>query len=85
MLAKCAGRAVRRVVKFCELAQDLDFDRLFLQIKSLANIDDAWGQHRDTANHDRLGIYTVIAIMVDAGTPDRRYLPVEEERAQKTL
>ena len=31
-LVKCAGAALRPVVRFCELAEGLDFDRLFLQI-----------------------------------------------------
>ncbi|MGI0020868.1 MAG: hypothetical protein ACREAY_10415 [Nitrososphaera sp.] len=81
VLAESAGAAFRPVVRFCELAGNLDFDRLFLQIKFLANVDDAWGQHRDTAEKDRAGIYTAIAIMVAAGMLDKSYLPVEEEEA----
>lgn len=81
VLAERAGFALRPVARFCELAQDLDFDRLFLQIKFLANVEDAWGHDRDTAEHDRAGIYTAVAIMVAAGMLDKKYLPVEEEAA----
>jgi len=81
VLAGCAGFALRPVARFCELAADLDFDRLFLQIKFLANVEDTWGQDRDTAEQDRAGIYTVVAIMVAAGMLDKKYLPVEEEAA----
>jgi hypothetical protein len=54
-LAESASTALRPVVRFCELAEGLDFDRLFLQIKFLANVEDAWGQHKDTAEQDRTG------------------------------
>ena len=80
-LAEAASTALRPVVRFCELAEGLDFDRLFLQIKFLANVEDAWGQHKDTAEQDRAGIYTAIAIMVAAEMLDKKYLPVEEETA----
>ena len=80
-LVKCAGAALRPVVRFCELAEGLDFDRLFLQIKFLANVEGAWGQHRDTAEQDRAGIHTAVAIMVAAEMLDKKYLPVEEETA----
>lgn len=81
ILAQCAGKALKPVTRFCELAEEPSFDRLFLQIKFLAGVADEWGQHRDTAAHERAGIYTAIAIMAAAGMIDRSYLPVEEEAA----
>lgn len=81
VLSERAGIVFRPVIRFCELAENLDFDRLFLQIKFLANVADEWGQHMDTAAHDRMGICTAIEIMVVAGILDRRYLLVEEEAA----
>ena len=76
ILAECAGKALKPVTRFCEVAADMSFDRLFLQIKFLANVADEWGQQKDTAAQDRAGIYTAIAIMVEAGILEKRYLPV---------
>jgi hypothetical protein len=81
MLAQCAAKALKPVIRFCELAEEPSFNRLFLQVKFLAGVEDEWGQHRDTAAHDRAGIHTAIAIMAAAGMIDKRFLPVEEEAA----
>lgn len=81
ILAQCASKALKPVIRFCELAEEPSFERLFLQIKFLAGVEDEWGQHRDTAAYNRAGIYTVIAIMAAAEIIDNRFLPVEEEAA----
>jgi hypothetical protein len=75
VLAECARRAFRPVTRFCELRGDLDFDKVFLQVKYLAGVSDAWGQHMDTSALQRIGIVTAIEIMVFAGLIDQEYLP----------
>jgi hypothetical protein len=70
VLAECARKAFKPVMRFCELRDDLDFDKVFLQVKFLAGVGDEWGQQMDTAAPHRIGIATAIEIMVFAGLID---------------
>lgn len=81
ILAGSMAKALKPVTRFCELfsTEDLSFDRLFFQIRFLADIEDMWGQNRDTASQYRLGIYTVIEMMVFAGVLDRSFIPQDVE------
>lgn len=74
-LAECARKAFKPVVRFCELHDDLDFEKLFLQMKFLAGVGDEWGQQMDTADPHRAGIATAIEIIVFAGLIDEGHLP----------
>jgi hypothetical protein len=74
LLATCAKKALKPAIRFCEL-QDPDFEKLFFQLKFLAGIPDAWGEHMDTAEPAQSGICTAIEIMTFAGIIiDRRYI-----------
>lgn len=75
ILYECSRRGLRPVVRFCEVDDELNFDRLFMQIKFLARVGDSWGQHRDTAGPYRTGIYTAMAILVHAGIVGTQFLP----------
>jgi hypothetical protein len=81
ILAGCMAKALKPITRFCELfrTEDLSFDRLFFQIRFLADIEDMWGQNRDTASQYRLGIYTVIEMMVFAGLLDKGFIPKDVE------
>lgn len=81
LLAGCARKALKPVTRFCELfgPDDLSFDRLFFQIRFLADVEDVWGQNRDTAAQYRAGIYAVIEMMVFAGLLDRSFTPQDVE------
>ena len=74
LLAACAAKALKPAIRFCEL-QKPDFEKLFLQLKFLAGIPDAWGEHMDTAEAGRMGICTAIEIMAFAGVTDQQCMP----------
>lgn len=74
LIAECSAKALKLAIRFCEL-QSPNFVKLFLQLKFLAGIPDAWEEHRDTAESNRMSIGTAIEIMAFAGVVDRRYMP----------
>lgn len=69
---------LKEVIDFCELhkqSPDLTFDMLFNHLKLISNTPDTAGQTRNTHSMYRMGIHTIIEMLIFTGVLDESYLP----------
>lgn len=91
LLTKFAKIGLKNIIEFYNIRKDSDnfnFDQLYNQIKYISKTKDKPGETRNTAGNYRMGIYTIINILIKTGhipdsfSPDANKPEISTEKGE---